>query len=67
MYEGVVLPLVIFLFLVVAVAVAVGIWLGGRNTPFLGGKESSLDILKKRYAKGEIGKEEFEKLRKDIQ
>ena len=58
--------LLIFLFVVVLAAAVK--WLWGQETPFvIGGKESALDILKKRYARGEIGKEEFDKLKKDIE
>src|SRR5665647_2373033 len=30
-------------------------------------KESPLDILKRRYAKGEIGREEYERMKKDLE
>ncbi len=58
--------LLIFLF-VVALVLMVR-WLWGQRMPFvIREKESALDILKKRYARGEIGKEEFERLKKDIE
>lgn len=57
--------LLIFLFVVIIV-VAVK-WLWGRNLPLLmKDREDALDILKKRYAKGEISKEEFERIKNDI-
>ncbi len=56
----------IFLF-VAAVALAVK-WLWGEKTPFVRWSgESGVDVLKKRYASGEISKEEFERVRKDIE
>jgi putative membrane protein len=52
-------------FFVIILIVAVLYLLFGRRG---GGQdqESALDILKKRYAKGEISKEEFEQIKKDL-
>lgn len=61
------LGLLLIFLLIVAVVAAVK-WVWGQRTPFiLGSRESALDILKKRYARGEITKEEFERIKKDIE
>ena len=59
--------LLIFLFVVAAVAAVKWIW--GQNTRFfgIGSSESALDILKQRYARGEISKEEFERIKRDME
>jgi len=41
-------------------------WMTGNNNCHTGRKESALEILKERYAKGEIEKEEFEEKKKDL-
>lgn len=50
--------------LVLVIVLAVR-WAQGRS--FVGPNESALDILKKRYARGEITKEEFERMKRDIE
>lgn len=61
------LPMLFFWLLVIAGVVLLVRWAmpsgeGGRG----GYWESALDILKKRYARGEIGKEEFEAKRREL-
>ena len=62
MWFGPIFMLLFWVFLIAGVVVAVK-WVLGS-----GGKsgESALDILKKRYARGEISKEEFEEKKRDI-
>lgn len=66
--------IVMFLFgllliaLFVLIVVAVVKWLWGSKMPFfVSDRENALEILKKRYAKGEIGKEEYERIKRDIE
>lgn len=49
--------------LIAAIAVLADSFLGSRKR---GANRSALDILKERYARGEIGREEFEQKKRDL-
>lgn len=59
-----------FWILLFAGAVAAGVWLANPAQPDEtkpAQPQSAMDILKLRYAKGEIGREEFELMKRDLQ
>ncbi len=56
----------IFFFLFMAVVIYSLIRNAGGHSWRMPGYDTPLNILKKRYARGEISREEFEKIKKDI-
>jgi putative membrane protein len=61
------LMMIVFIAVIVVVVVLVVRWLGGRGqgaTPHSPPAGTPLDILKARFARGEIDKEEFEERRR---
>lgn len=59
--------MIIFIAAIIAVVVLVVRWLGGSghgSAPYRHYGKTPLDILKERFAKGEIDKEEFEERRR---
>ena len=56
--------------ILIVIVIAVVVWLLVRG-PLAGGtateRRSALDILKERYARGELGREEFEQKRRDLE
>jgi len=70
---GGMIMMVIFWIVVVVGILALIRWLSGQSQPRRISRpqakesfESALEILRKRYARGEITKEEFENMKKDI-
>ena len=58
---------VFWLLLIVFVAVIVKALIGSTPGAGTAGKESPLDVLKQRYARGEIDEQEFERHRRELE
>ncbi|MCC7184340.1 MAG: SHOCT domain-containing protein [Rhodocyclaceae bacterium] len=61
--------MIVFWGLLIAGVVMLVRWLGGFGTGAgpRGGARTALDILRERYAKGEIDQQEFEQKRRDLE
>ena len=55
------------LIIVIGILLARKLWRGSSNNQVTTVSKTAIDILKERYAKGEISKEEFEQIKKDIE
>jgi putative membrane protein len=58
------LSMVLFWAVLVAGLIFVGKWLWGQGP--MNREDSALELLKKRYARGEINKQEFEAMKRDL-
>jgi putative membrane protein len=56
----------IFWLLILGGFVSMVVWLIRRSGTPTGGAETPLDIVKKRYARGEITRDEFEQMKRDL-
>jgi len=57
---------IFFILIIVAVVYFIQSAAGGRNVSGFGQREDPLETLKIRYAKGEISKEQFEQMKRDL-
>ena len=62
---GGILMMLVFWALIIAGIVMFVDWLRKRKSP--GHGETPLDILKRRYAQGKIGKDEFDRMKKELE
>ncbi|HSC71281.1 MAG TPA: SHOCT domain-containing protein [Candidatus Methylomirabilis sp.] len=58
--------MLLFWGLIIVGLVLVVRWLWDQRRPGTGGADAPIEILKRRYARGEISKEEFDRMKQDL-
>lgn len=61
-----VLHMILFWAVLIVAIVLLARWLSGASHPDWMRRDRAIDILKERYARGEIGKDEFEQKKRDL-
>ncbi|MDX9760674.1 MAG: SHOCT domain-containing protein [Desulfomonilia bacterium] len=64
-FGGAIMWIIVFLLILFVVYLFIRI-ARGPSAPYEAGRETPLDIVKKRYARGEISKAQFEEMKKDL-
>jgi len=64
---GWILPMLFWTIIIIGAAALVAFLAKGQRAKTTNGGELPVDILKKRFAQGEINKEEFENMKKEIE
>lgn len=59
--------MLLFWILIIIVTVAAVRWLTGTSTRYGKSHQSAVDILRERYARGEIDREEFHQRKRDLE
>jgi len=65
-WGGMIFQVLFWLVIIIGVVWAVKYITGQSRRNFTSGEETALDILKKRYARGEIDREEFEQKKREL-
>lgn len=65
-WSGGIFQILILVIVIIAVVWAIRYFTGQRQIGSSSSSDSALEILKRRYANGEIDKEEFEQKKKDL-
>jgi len=66
-WGGMVFQWLFLVIIIIAVIWAIKYFAGQRQTGSTSRSDSALDILKRRYANGEIDKQEFEQKKRDLE
>ncbi|MCL4476134.1 MAG: SHOCT domain-containing protein [Nitrospirae bacterium] len=64
---GPILMIAFWVLVIAGIVYLVKVLAGGRSSTYSNKEETAIDILKKRYARGEIDAEEFAKRKRDLE